>query len=123
MRLESFGDQSGAIAAWQAALTLLPDPKVEWEAALWLYASIGDTMRAEGRYEDAEDMLFNALNCPDAHANAFVNLRLGQTLVGAGKTDQGVEYLLRAYMLAGKGIFAEDALDALSLLHDRRLID
>jgi hypothetical protein len=36
------GDFRGAIANWSEALTLIPEPKTDWEASTWLYASIAD---------------------------------------------------------------------------------
>ena len=49
--------------------------------------------------------MFNALNCPDALANPFVHIRLGQALYELGNTERAKEHLLRAYMLNGEDIF------------------
>jgi len=120
--LETQSDWRGAIAVWNAALRLLPEPATQWEAALWLYASIGDAYRQGGELEHAKDMLLSALNCPDGHVNAFALLRLGQTLVDLGETERGAEHLLRAYMLEGHEIFEEDGEAYLKQLRDSKLI-
>lgn len=35
-----------AIARFRSALAPVPDPKEDWEAATWIYAAIGDVLRA-----------------------------------------------------------------------------
>lgn len=120
--LEDQGDWRGAVKAWSAALDLLPAPKTQWEAALWLYASLGDAYRRGGDLQSAKDMLFDAQNCPDGHMNAFALLRLGQTLVDLGDADKGLEQLLRAYLIDGEEVFEEDGAAYLKLLRDRKLI-
>ena len=119
--LDERGDWHGAIEQWREALTLLPEPKAQWEAWTWLNASIGDAFRTGHALEDAKAALFDALNGPDGHANPFILLRLGETLVDLGDTERGVEYLLRAYMLDGERVFEADGSRYLKLLRDRNL--
>ena len=121
--LESSGDWQGAARVWDEALALLPEPKTQWEAALWLYASIGDALRTGNDLAGAKNALFNALNCPDGHANPFVLLRLGETLVDLAEIDGGVEHLLRAYMLEGEDVFEDADAKYLKLLRNRRLTE
>lgn len=123
MLAEGMHDRAGAIRVWTEALELLPEPKTQWEAALWLYASIGDAYRAAGDLPAAQEALFDALNCPDGHANPLVLLRLGQTLADRGEVDRGTEYLLRAHILYGTDVFDEDEQPYLKLLRDRELMD
>ena len=120
--LDDHGDWRGAIAEWQRALALLPQPATQWEAWTWLNASIGDACRLGKALPDARAALFDALNGPDGNSNPFILLRLGQTLVDLGESEKGVEYLLRAYMLAGNELFEGDASQYLQLLRDRRLV-
>lgn len=101
-------DFDGAIARFNEALQLLPEPARNWEASTWLYASIGDMYYFKGDYQAAANNFFDALNGPDAQANGFVNLRLGESLYELNRQDQSLEYLLRAYMLEGMEIFAEE---------------
>ncbi|MET3881084.1 hypothetical protein [Chitinophaga sp. OAE865] len=101
-------DFDGAIARFSEALQLLPPPAQHWEASTWLYASIGDMYYFKGDYQAAANNFFDALNGPDAQANGFVNLRLGESLFELKQMEQSLEYLLRAYMLEGEEIFAEE---------------
>lgn len=101
-------DFDGAIARFTEALQLLPPPAQHWEASTWLYASIGDMYYFKGDYQAAANNFFDALNGPDAQANGFVNLRLGESLFELNQQEQSLEYLLRAYMLEGEEIFAEE---------------
>ena len=115
---------TAAVAKWIEALDLVPEPKTDWEAATWLYASIGDILYQQGKLRDARDALFDALNCPGGQENPFVHYRLGQCEVKLGNEDRGVDELLRAYMLDGEEVFSgeDDGADFLSILKDRRLI-
>lgn len=101
-------DFDGAIARFTEALQLLPEPARNWEASTWLFASIGDMYYFKSDYQAAANNFFEALNGPDAQANGFVNLRLGESLYELNQHDQALEYLLRAYMLEGTEIFAEE---------------
>jgi len=120
------GDFAGAVKVWQEALELLPEPRAEWEAALWLHASIGDAYYQEGAWQDAKDALFDALNCPEATVNPFVHYMLGKTFLHLEDEEGAVDHLLRAYMLDGVEIFDTDedeGPDALELLQQKGLID
>lgn len=97
-----------ALKKFTAALEILPTPKNNWDAALWLYASIGDMHLFKEEYELAQTNYYNALNCPDGQASAFVHLRLGETLYELEEKDKALEHLLRAYMLEGKELFDEE---------------
>lgn len=113
-----------AIECWKSALQLLPTPVTDWEAAMWLFASIGDAHYQQGHFLEAKDAFHDALNAPDGNANPFVLFRLGQAYDHLGDEQRAVDFLLRAYMLDGQEIFDSDpdgAL-ALNLLASRQLI-
>jgi tetratricopeptide (TPR) repeat protein len=97
-----------AIATYEQALGLIPEPKTNWEASTWLYASIGDTYFFLEDFEKAASNMYNALNCPDGHTNAFIYLRLGESQLELGERKKARENLLRAYMLEGAEIFEEE---------------
>jgi tetratricopeptide (TPR) repeat protein len=97
-----------ALKKFTAALNILPTPKINWEASLWLYASIGDMYLFKEEYELACANYYNALNCPDGQASAFVHLRLGETLYELEQEEKALDHLLRAYILEGKAIFEEE---------------
>jgi tetratricopeptide (TPR) repeat protein len=87
------GNGPEAIKTWQEALELLPEPKTTWEAAEWLYASIGDAYYEIKNYELAQEALQDALNCSESSPSAFVLHRLGQVFVEQDATDKGIEFL------------------------------
>lgn len=119
------GNFPEAIEVWSQALSLLPEPRQDWDAAMWLYASLGDAYYQSGDYSMAKDALFNALNCPDGQGNPFIHYMLGKTLVKLN--DEGaIDELLRAYMLDGVDIFDSDedeGPDTLQLLQDKGLVN
>ncbi|WP_232468056.1 tetratricopeptide repeat protein [Bordetella genomosp. 13] len=121
------GDNEGAEAVWRQALDLLPEPKTEWEAYMWLNASIGEACYFQENYADAVQVLFDALNAPGGPENPFVHYMLGKALWQIGEDeDRAVDELLRAYMLDGVDIFdgdEEEGPDMLQLLIDRGLVE
>ncbi|MBN9296139.1 MAG: hypothetical protein J0I41_03960 [Filimonas sp.] len=100
-------DYAGAITKFSEALLLVPDPRRDWEAATWLYASIGDAFYQSGEHAKALDNFVEAYNCPGGLENPFVLLRLGQCYHHFNEEKNTLEYLLRAYMLEGENIFEE----------------
>ena len=117
-------DHEQAIARWRKALDMLPAPQADWEAALWLCASIGDAHFQLGQFESASDALHDALNAPDGNTNPFVLFRLGQSYLRLGEITKATEFLLRAYMLDGQDIFDADpdGAEPLRLLDSQGLI-
>ncbi|WP_175963899.1 tetratricopeptide repeat protein [Burkholderia pyrrocinia] len=113
-----------AIQRWSAALELLPEPRVDWEAYTWLSASIGDAQYQLEEFDAARQSFFDALNGPGGQENPFVHYRLGQSQVRLGDEEQGVASLLKAYMLDGDEIFDEDGEGEkyLQMLRDRKLV-
>lgn len=107
-----------ALVRFSEALDLIPSPKTDWEASLWLYASIGDMYFSLDEYQKASDSFFDALNCPDGQINAFIHLRLGESLYEIGVKDKAKEHLLRAYMLEGKELFSEEEPKYFQLIED-----
>ena len=103
------GKYSDAVASYQYAWNLLPDPKENWEAATWILVAIGDAHFLHGNYASALTALQHAMRCPDAIGNPFIHLRLGQTQFELGNKDRAADELMRAYMGAGAEIFAEEA--------------
>lgn len=114
-----------AIEKWRAAIELLPEPRVDWEAYTWLSASIGDAQYQAGQLDAARNSFYDALNGPGGQENPFIHYRLGQSLIRLKEEDRGIESLLKAYMLDGEEIFSADDEGAkyLQKLRDRKLID
>lgn len=102
------GRPAEAIARWREALALLPEPALQWDAAGWLHASIGDALWQAGRPRDAAEELRTALGCSGVLDNPFVYFRLGQAQHALGQEQPATENLLKAYMLAGEEIFDDE---------------
>lgn len=102
---EKFDD---AVAAFQRAWQLLPEPRDEWEAATWLLIAIGDCLFLQGHYADALEPLQRAVFCPGGLGNAFLHLRLGQVQFELQNIPRAKDELARAFMGGGDEIFADD---------------
>ena len=100
------GKLSEAIEIWEQGLASLPRPINAQSEAVWFQASIGDAYFMQGQYEKAYGYLFEAKSnlSGEGAINPYVMMRLGQSAYELGK-DVSREYLLRAYMLEGEGIF------------------
>ena len=96
-----------ALSSYWSAWDLLPEPKVEWDAATWILAAIGDANFLSGDYVAGRDNLSNAMRCPDAIGDPFLHLRLGQCQFELGTLDRAADELMRAYMGAGDDIFKD----------------
>lgn len=103
------GDPKEALIFFTRALELLPKPAEEWEAWGWLQAAIGDARYAMNEFTKALDHFHNAYTfAGPEEVNPFVLLRLGQCYRRTGDEKNAAEYLLRAYMLEGEGIFDDE---------------
>ncbi len=105
-----------AIEYFNKALEVIPEPKDDWEASGWLYASIGDAYFCMEKYADALDALHKAYDIYGTEdMNPFILLRLGQCYYHRQDKKNSLDFLLRAYMMEGEEIFedAEEYLDYL----------
>ena len=80
---------------------------MQWEAATWILAAVGDVNFLGGDYVAGRDNLSNAMRCPGAIGNPFLHLRLGQCVFEVGDLDRAADELMRAYMGAGTDIFKD----------------
>lgn len=94
-----------AINNFNRALRLIPTPIYDYNESLGLLAGIADALFFAGKFDQAETYFLDSLKCPDAVANPFINLRIGQCLFENDKAEMATEYLLRAYMLDGHDVF------------------
>lgn len=114
-----------AIEKWDQALDLLPSPRSEWEAFMWLSASIGDAHFQQRQYIPALNCFQDALNAPGGIENPFIHYRIGQCQIALGNSDSGIESLLKSYMIDGDDIFTaeDDGPELLNLLKSKNLIN
>jgi hypothetical protein len=94
-----------AIAEYNKAWELIPDPKNNWEASTWVLAAIADSAFFAGYKTTAREALEYAMTCPGAIGNPFLHLRYGQVLFDVSELDISADELMRAYMAEGKNIF------------------
>jgi len=94
-----------AIAEYNRAWELIPDPKYEWDASTWILAAIADACFLSGYLTSAREALEYAMMCPKAIGNPFLHLRFGQVLYEAGELDRSADELMRAYMGGGRRVF------------------
>jgi len=107
------GDKLAEAQRWKVALLeyakawqLIPEPKNAWEAATWVLAAIADSCFFLGDFVEARKALEYAMVSPGGLGNPFLHLRLGQCQLELGMEDRAADELTRAYMGAGKDIFA-----------------
>jgi len=75
----------GAIAEYNKAWSLVPDPANDWEASTWILAAIADAAFLGGYLTSAREALQYAMTCPGAIGNPFLHLRFGQVLFDSGE--------------------------------------
>jgi hypothetical protein len=110
---------SEALASYWSAWDLLPEPKLEWEAATWILTAIGDANFVSKDYSAGRDNLNNAMHCPGGIGNPFLHLRLGQCQFELGALDKAADELLRAYMGAGSDVFKDEDAKYIHFLQSR----
>lgn len=111
-----------AVARYNTAWQLVPEPKTSWNASTWILAAIGDACFLAGFQTSAREALEYAMHCPEGIGNPFLHLRLGQVLYDAGEQDRAADELARAYMGAGSDIFADQDTRYLDFLRTRMIL-
>ena len=106
--LSQEGMHADAAAKYVEALKLLPEPASQWEAATWLFTSLGDSHFHRQNWERAYRCFVNAVQSPAGLGNPYVHLRLGQTAFELGDLIRAADELTRAYMGGGMDILLED---------------
>jgi tetratricopeptide (TPR) repeat protein len=97
-----------AVAKYNEAWALIPEPRTAWKASTWVLAALGDAFFLGGHIQAARKPLEYAMHCPDGIGNPFLHLRLGQVLFEERELDCAADELMRAYMGAGEEIFASE---------------
>lgn len=121
--LTAAGRHEEAIAEYNRAWEIVPEPKDNWKASTWILAAIADAAFLGGYNTAAREALEYSMVCPDALGNPFLHLRLGQVLFDTGEHDRAADELMRAYMGAGSEIFATEDPRYLTFLKTRAALD
>jgi tetratricopeptide (TPR) repeat protein len=102
------GNWDAAIGRFHQAFELLPEPRLEWDAALWLLAAVGDVHFQAGNYLLAREPLMMAMKVDGATGNPFLRLRLGQVLYELGERAEATSWLAGAYLSEGLALFENE---------------
>ena len=121
--LADAGNYRDAIATYEKAWDLIPEPKTEWNASTWILAAIADTAFLCGDHHKAREFLDKVFDYPEALGNPFLHLRRGQVLFDTGELDGAADELMRAYMGDGDQVFADEDPKYLAFLKTRAMID
>jgi tetratricopeptide (TPR) repeat protein len=97
-----------AIAKYNEALTLLPEPIEEYEPSAWLISSIGDVHFFDEKYGEALGHFEHAIGCVDSEENPYLLLRIGQCHFELGEMDEAEDAMHEAYAIEGEEIFEEE---------------
>ena len=101
------GKYKKALAEYEAALKLLPEPVYIWEAATWIYTALGDAYFYLADYSKGLDYFMEAQKCADGLGNPFILARIGECFFETGNMEKAKEYLIQAYALEGQEIFSD----------------
>ena len=103
--LERFPD---ALALYWQAWDLLPEPKIDCDAATWILAAVGDANFLGRDYEAGIDNLSTVMHCPGGIGIPFLHMRLGQCQYELGDHAHAIDELTRAYMGGGADLFDDE---------------
>lgn len=88
---------------------MLPEPKEDWEAALWIRAAIGDVHFLRGDWQACRVVLQEAVKgCAGAIENPFIRLRLGQSLFELEELREAANWMAPAFLAEGKRLFVAE---------------
>ncbi|MFD2288247.1 tetratricopeptide repeat protein [Pedobacter petrophilus] len=99
---------TSALKQYEEALALLPEPKMEWEAATWLYVAIGDAWFNKQKLNEAMDAYQKVLMSPDGTGNPYVWFSIGQIYFEQENYEKAKTHFMSAYMLDGTEIFEDE---------------
>ncbi len=109
-----------ALDQFRQAWDLLPEPREDWSATLWLLGAIGDMHYFRGAFADGRNALTDAMTVfLEAPSNPNLCLRLGQCHYELGDEESAARWLRAAYDQAGDDVFEEEDPKYLAFLQGR----
>ena len=96
-----------ALKEYNRAFDLVPEPKRQWEASVWLLAAIGDCYFWMKDFCTALGYFRKLMTEYEEYGNPFTRLRYGECLYETGDEQPAKEHLLAAYAMEGKELFEE----------------
>lgn len=107
-RLVDGGDIKFAVTKYIEALNLIPNPKMDYKAATYIYTNVGEVYWRAKDYKNSGTAFSQASICPGGADNPVIVMRIGQCLLECGDKARAEEYLLKAYLLGDEEIFAQE---------------
>ncbi|MFC4994529.1 hypothetical protein [Rubritalea tangerina] len=88
---------------------LLPEPKKDWKAYIWLISNIADNHFEQEEYQQGLTHLNTVFELDEeASQNAYLCLRRGQCALELGEETLANELLTQAFKLEGKELFEDE---------------
>lgn len=93
----------------QKVYELLPEPKGEWKAYIWLISNIADNHFEQDEYQAASEKFNEVFELDSAsNDNAYLCLRRGQCALELENEEAAKTLLARAFELEGKELFEDE---------------
>ena len=93
----------------QKVYELIPEPKAEWKAYVWLLSSMADNHFEQYEYVAAFDLLEEVFTLDDeSKNNGYLCLRRGQCALELEHDTLAKQLLSRAFELEGKELFEDE---------------
>jgi hypothetical protein len=99
------GQDEEALAQFQAAWDLLPEPKNEQEPAIRILGAMADCYFYLQEWEGCRQAVQHAFRCGADVGNPFLRLRLGQSLYELGDEREAANWLVPVYLQEGRKPF------------------
>lgn len=114
-----------ALTLFTRAWDVLPEPRTDWKAGIWILAGQGDCLFFLGRFCEAREIFMIALDAgiADEGTNTFAHLRLGEIDFELGSLDSAAQYLMRAFLLGGHELLASEDPKYGEFLRTRAVLD
>lgn len=110
------GKYKEAIAYYEEAMNRLPEPKEDWTLFDTIAICIGDSYYEMGEYIVADRFYTMSSTRGSGIENPYVWYVKGRNLIKLGNKEEGVDALMRAYMLDGTDVFDTDDGEFLSYI-------
>ena len=101
------GRLSAALMEYNKAFDMIPEPKQQWEASVWLIAAIGDCHFWLKDYAASLECFRKLMVEYEEYGNPFTRLRYGECLYETGNEQLAKEHLLAAYSMEGEELCEE----------------
>ena len=102
------GDFESALKEYNKAWELIPDPKNEWNASMWVLGMIGATCIRLHHLVSAKEALEFALHCPGGRENPYINLKLGELHYESGDEASAGAYFFAAQESTSHNVFVNE---------------